>query len=479
MHARTRSKQRIKTAMIAVLAAISAGCHSAQLPNARGRVSQDLSQRFGNGLTQPPSCGQSILPPSVVLDDGLTEDEATQIAVWNNAAFQDLLADLGISRAQLLDAGLIADPQMIIFFPLGPKQLEFAFFETLNSIWLRKLRVRIASMDLNQVSESMVQNGSNTIRDARVAHANLVQAQQQARVAREAESIRRQIAELARKRLADGDIGELEVTTAQIDALQAKATAARADQDVLLAQHRLRTVLGLTMLDAPLIAVDDEPAAGAGQEIVGDAEQLVHTALAMRPDLRAAEIGFEASCQRIGLAKGNIAIIDGVYDANGAGLEGFESGPGLRTTLPIFNGNRGGIAIAKAAWQKAARQYVTVRDQITLDVRTAYTQLVQARENLQLVQREILPALQEAQQLAQSNYDDGAVTYFFVLQTTGPYLDALNRESLLVGDVRRAIAELERSVGTRLTKSVPDSETPVKRLSDPDELLESEPLQVQ
>lgn len=471
MHAGERSNQRNVVAVVILLAAVVTGCHS-PLPNARGRVSQDLKQRFGSGLTRPLTCGQTVIPPGVVLDDGLTQAEATKIALWNNAAYQELLADLGISRAQLLDAGLITDPEFVIFFPLGPKQLEFAIFETVNSIWLRELRVRVASMDLAQVSQSMVQNGLQTIRDARVAHANLVQAQQQAEVARAADSIRTQISELARKRLEAGDVSELEVTTAHIDALQAKATAARAEQDVRLALHRLRTVLGLAMLDAPLIAIDN--AAGVTEDISEDAEQLVGEALATRPDLRAAEIGFEAACQRVGLAKRGFMLLDAVYDANGSGKKGFESGPGLRFTVPIFNRNRGGIAIADAGWHQAARQYVTVRDQITLDVRVAHTQLVQARVNLRLLQSEILPALQEAQGLAQRNYEDGGATYFLVLQTTGPYLDARNRESLLMGDLHRAIAELERSVGTRLMPAVPETEASVDLLGDSANMLESE-----
>ncbi len=347
---------------------------------------------------------------------------------------------------------MIADPRFSIFFPLGPKQLEFAVFQPVDALWLRPIRIRAAKLGLNQVSQSMVQNGLNTIRDARVAHADLVQAQQQAEVAENAESIRSQIAELARKRLAAGDISELEATTSQIDALQAQATAGRARQDVQLAQHRLRTILGLTMLEAPMVAIDNS---NTGSTIVEDAESLVRMALVMRPDLRAAEIGIEAACQLAGVAKGQFMTMDAIYDANGKGLKGFESGPGLLFSVPIFNRNRGNIAIANSQWQRAARQYVTVRDQVTLDVRTARTQLKQARENLDLLQTEILPALQEAQRLAQRNYEDGGTTYFLVLQTTGSYLDSRTREYLLMADVRRATAELERSVGMRLETSAP------------------------
>jgi outer membrane protein, heavy metal efflux system len=142
--------------------------------------------------------------------------------------------------------------------------------------------------------------------------------------------------------------------------------------------------------------------------------------------------------------------LDAVFDANGSGSRGFESGPGLRFTIPLFNRNQGGIEIADAQLERAARQYVTARDRVNLDVRTAHTQFQQASENLRLVREKILPTLREAEKLARRNYENGGVPYFLVLQTTGQYLDSRMRELQLEADLRRARAELDRSVGMRL-----------------------------
>lgn len=436
---------------IAVMATafLLAGCQTAELSQRRSTVSADVSSRFGSNLSEESEAGTVQLPPGVATDDGLTEDEAVAISLWNNAAYQALLADLGISSAQLFDAGLIADPQFQIFFPLGPKQLEFTTFQAVDALWLQPVREKAAELDLDRVSQSMVQNGLDVIRDARVAHASLLLAQEQAAVAREAESLRTQIAALAQKRLDAGDISELEATTSRIDALQARATAGRAAQDVELARQQLRTLLGLAMHGDSLNAIADADTLSLPQ----NAESLVSTALAMRPDLRAAELAIEAECERAGLAENQFMNLDAVYDANGSGSRGFESGAGLRFTIPIFNRNQGGIAIADAQLEKAARQYVAVRDQVTLEVRTAHTQLQQAQQNLTLVRDEILPALQQAQELARRNYENGGAPYFLVLQTTSQYLDTRMRDLQLHADMRRAVAELERGVGMKLAVS--------------------------
>lgn len=439
--------------LLAVLAVC--GCRTPERPCDHCDVANDLASRFGADLGVHRQPGEVAIPAGVELSDGLSEDEAVRLAVWNNAALNETLAQLGVSRAQLLDAGLISDPQFTVFFPLGVKQLEFTAFQAVDAIWLQPIRVRAAELDLDQVSQSMVQNGLDVIRDVRLAHAGLILATDQAQLSLEAAKLRRQIADLAEKRLAAGDISELEVTTSQIDAQQAKAAADRARHDVTLAKERLRVFLGLTMGESPELRAQS-PEAGAFVDSASSPDSLVSEALTMRPDLRAAEIAAEAAGERAGLARKQFMNLDAVYDANRKGQRGsFESGPGLRMTLPIFNRNQGGIAIADAQWEQAARRYVTVRDQITLEVRTAWTQLHQASENLNAVRSTILPSLRTAEALARRNYEIGGAPYFLVLQTTGQYLDARIRELQLEADVRRAKAELDRAVGHRV--SVPDA----------------------
>lgn len=440
-----------------------AGCRSADLQQRRPTVSGDISSRFGASLSTELPIGATQIPSGVEKKDGLTEDEAVAIALWNNAAYQQMLAELGVSSAQLLDAGLITDPQFTIFFPLGPKQLEFTLFQAIDAVWLQPVRVRAAELDLNRVSQTMVQNGLDVIRDVRVAHAGLLLAQQQAAVAREARSLREQIADLARKRLDAGDISELEATTSRIDALQAQATAERAEHDVKLAQQQLQTLIGLAV-NAVASVQSPEWRAVASDFSPLDSEHsspdsLLTTALAMRPDLRAAELAIESALERTELAQNQFMNLDAVYDANSAGNRGFESGPGLRFTLPLFNGNQGGMAVADAQLQRARRQYVTVRDQVMLEVRTAHTQLEQAQQNLHLLRDRILPALQQTQELARRNYEDGGAPYFLVLQTTTQYLDSRMRELQLEADMRRAVAELERAVGARLARERSNTST--------------------
>lgn len=414
-------------------------------------VSGEVEKRTGHPIGQTTPTNQQALPPGVTIEDGLTEDEVIAIALWRNTAYRALLSELGISRAQLYDAGLLTDPQFIAFFPIGPKQLEFAFFFALDAVWLRPIREQVAALDVVRVAEQMVQNGLNTIRDARLAHADLLFTQDRAKLAVEAQKLRDEITELAKKRLKAGDISELEAITFEVEAQTARADAQRFAQDVILAQNRLRAFLGLSFENRPLVAKSSLIPA-----VEMEREKLVQEALALRPDLRAAEINADLAEQRIFLEKKRFMLFDAVLDANSRGTKGFEAGPGVRMTIPLFNRNRGQVAIADALWQQAEKQTLALRDQIVLEVRTAHNQLEQANENLATVQKKILPTLRSAIELARKNYLQGGSAYVLVLQTTAQYLNARASELDLSAARRRARAELERSVGHRLTIPWPE-----------------------
>ena len=84
------------------------GC---QLPSAtdRGSVSQKITERTGLSVGPPRPLDQVIVPPGLALDQPIIEDHAVLLALWNNAAFQELLLDLQLTKADLIQAGLLPD----------------------------------------------------------------------------------------------------------------------------------------------------------------------------------------------------------------------------------------------------------------------------------------------------------------------------------------------------------------------------------
>lgn len=412
--------------------------------NGLERVADDLEQRTGQRITEAQT-NEAAWPPNVALADGLSEDELVSLALWNNAAFRGTLADLGLSRADLVQAGMLPNPSFSMLVPLGAKPLELTVRYPLEIFWLRPQRIDLAKLDVEQTAQRLVQNGLDLIRDVRVANAELTLASDRLQLADESSKLTRSIAELTQARLNAGDASEQEVANARVDALQAEEQRGRLQRDVEIAGERLRHLAGLSLEQWPeTLANSPLPADEAFDSAI-----LLPEALASRPDLRAAEINVEAAGQRIGLARAEVFNFTASLNAkqiNGPLL----AGPGLDVVLPIVNQNQGGIAQAQARFDKAARQYLAIRQRIALDIREASVRLQQARDSLNRWQQTILPPLAASVRDAENAYAAGNVTYLYVLESQRRQLDARLKSAQAAADLRRARAELERSVGHRL-----------------------------
>jgi cobalt-zinc-cadmium efflux system outer membrane protein len=425
--------------------------------------------------TSQPVCsvacpGEFTLPPDTSLDDGLCEDEAVATALTNNAAFRATLTQLGMARGDVIQAGLLTNPQLLYLFPVGAKQWEATLYIPIEAFVLRPHRLEIAERDYQRVANTLVQNGLDFVRNVRVAYADLALATAQAELANDTVEMRQKVADLTQRRLERGDISELEASSARIDALNARALAGAAALNVSLAGARLSNLMGLPRTEQALRANSLEPV----PPIALDSESLVEQALAARPDLQAAEWAVASTAKRARLARWQFWRVDGVIDANERGARGgSEIGPGIRMDLPIFNRNEGGITRVNAELMQAQFNRDSIRDIIVQDVRVAVVQLEQAQEQLTILREQLVPSLRETQAIAERSYQTGGTSYLQFLQTTSDYIAARTRELDQMAAVRRAVAELERSVARKIISPAEPCthETPILKLPPVDEPL--------
>ncbi len=451
---------KVVALLLAAMPLLVAGCQTAPHAPDTNTVAAHLNRRIGQTIPCQIGSGQIALPPGASLDDGITEDEAVAIALYNNAAFQELLVDLGIARGDLIQAGLLPNPEFVYFWPMSEKPYKYLFDLPIEAIWLRPIRMKSAAREADRVAERLTQAGLDLMRDVRQAHADVVLAHERVRVAREGVSLRGRIAELAEKRFKAGDTSEQEAATGRIDSAQAQQDAARIMSDVPVLEERLRNLMGIGSVRGPL-RVDALP---PPQCHVLDADALTNEALASRPDALAAAEAIAAAQARVAFAKLGWVRLLGIADAT-SGKDSHVLGPAVRVTVPIFNWNQGNIARADAELERAIRNQKTVANQIILDVNRAYYQYRQSCNELEILRTKVRPEVEGVVKRAQAGYQAGNIAIFIVLENTRQRLDADLREAQLHGDQRRFWAELERSVGRRLTSgpngktSLPDAES--------------------
>jgi cobalt-zinc-cadmium efflux system outer membrane protein len=447
----------------ALLAVLAAGCAPCFYACDRQHVSNDLAGRTEYALGPEAGCHEIVLPNGATLDDGLSEEEAVLIALWNNAQFQASLTDLGIAHGDLVQAGLLPNPDVIYFFPVPDKPFKYAFEFPLEALWLRPVRVSAAQREANRVCQQTTQLGLNLIRDVRQAYADVLLAEGRREVAQEAVDLRSRVAELAAARLEAGDASPQEAATARIDQLLAAQDLVRAEHDVEFAEHRLRNLLGIGDDSQQLRLVANEPPRAETAE----AAALAGEAVATRPDILAAEESVAAAAERLRLAETSWFRLLGILDATSGRGTGHEFGPGFRATLPLFHTNDGLVLRSQSELERAVLQRQTLYDQIIMEVHQAHTRYRQALAEWEVLAGQVQPEAEAAIRRAGAAYREGDVPYVVVLETTRQLLDSRLRAAQLEADLRRSWAELERSVGRRLEQR--------EILPEPDAIKEDRP----
>jgi cobalt-zinc-cadmium efflux system outer membrane protein len=458
-------------ATVVLLALLPAG-GMAQAKTTPAGVSKEVETRTGHRLNPATKAESSAMPEGVSLDDGVTEDEAVAIALWNNPTLQAEMTALGLARADVIQAGQMTNPQLTMIFPFSFRILEAVANWPIEAIWQRPKRVAAARLEMERVGETLVIRALDLVRDARLAYAEYAAAQTRAVMADEIMRERREIAVIVNARLRAGDISELESNISVTEARLAEERAARFAQESVIAKERLRGLLGLASDEAPLnLIVPTSPLAPPSAQIIsipastgaavrssdtlaavesGPLNELIKQALEARPELKAGELGIEAAGARARWERSRILNVTAIAKEYGRGTNGFEQGPGLLIELPIFNRNQGNISRAEADIERAAKQLIAARQRVVAEVREAYTQLTQAREAHRLWRARVLPPLEQDIRLAETAYRSGDVSYLFVLENARRYSDERLREAEYVLTTARALAQLERSVGRRL-----------------------------
>ncbi len=441
----TYDNDMVRKIRISMLILLVAGC-TVHPPNGRSYVSEGIKERTDYELGQVKEPGEFNFPEGISLENGLSQDEAVAVALWNNAQFQADLAVLGFARADLIEADMLANPVFSILFPIGPKLLEAKLNLPIDVLWQRPHRIAAAKLDAQSLSENLIEHGLALIRDVQTTYADLWLAQERVRLAQQDAQLRVQMADLAQRRLRAGDISELAASAAYVDSLQATDVTKRFSEQAIILTQRLNTLLGLISDDTTFDIIPLDITSRSPVSI----DELLKTAFAARPDLRAAELTIEAAGKRLGWEQSKIYNLIAIIDAKDKGEDFLTVGPGFAVEVPVFNQNNGNIARAEAELEQAARQYQAVRQKIALQVQEAHTQYVSAYGQLELWRSDIVPSLDKAVERAQKSFAAGEVSYLLVLEAMRKLLEVRMRQTELTAHLHKSAAQLNYCVGKKI-----------------------------
>jgi len=443
------------------LAASVLGCASVKPTEARRDVAEIVDQRAGLPDVIPEQeDAESRAKVRARVDDlmakPLTLDRALQVAMLNNRELRATLEELGVAQADLVDAGLLANPTISGDLVNSTRGNGLggglALSQSLLSVFLIPAKRRIAKTRLSQVVVLVGQSALMLARDVRVAYMQAQAAEQTVDLHRARTQAAEVAAELADRQIEAGNINPLDhqLFAAALD--HARVELADAQLAATVAREELTRLLGLWGEDVDWTFAAPIADALPPETDLGSLEQ---QGIRDRLDLSAARIEAESVALALKLRRRGLVpeVNVGVTARNEVGDDlGHEwvVGPSLSIEIPIFNPGHADIARIQAYLRQAEHRQQDLAIMVRSEIRVHRAELVAARRKVEYYQQKILPRAESVTELTLQQYNAMQLGTYQLLETRSDQLEAHQEYVEALRDYWIARSELELSVGGRL-----------------------------
>lgn len=411
-------KKHLPLLLIATLAGCAA-YHPAPL-SSQPNITQEISRIVVNAAEMPlPELRAHPFNPS----DGLDMTEVAMLAVANNPQLKLARDDLGITHAQAFAAGLLPDPQLGISRdtlrnggPNSTSAYNLGLSYDVNGLLTRSAGKRAADASERQTDLNLLWQEWQIVSQARLLFVRNTMQQKLLSILQQEHAL------LTARYAAIGQavqLGEVTLDAANLDltALQnLETTINDLSRQINTNRHALNDLLGLAP-DTQLLLIGDAEIASLDEAKIQDS--IAHLAQ-RRPDLRALEFGYASQEQRVRmsiLAQFPVLNVGLTRARDTSGL--YTQGIGMTLTLPIFNGNRGNIAIAQATRQK-------LHDEYQLRINTAVSEIARIVQDQKLLEQQL------------QNVERGAATLALASNNAEAAFNIGSIDSLIYTNLRNA-----------------------------------------
>lgn len=260
------------------------------------------------------------------------------------------------------------------------------------------------------------------------------------------------------RRFAAGTVPRFNVLRAEVAVANARPQLIRARNAERIAKNRLVDLLGYNLSsvigeDVPVQLTDKLDAAGYEIEL----SSAIGQALEKRPELGVLRKAEALQAEGVVNASAGYKPSVQIFGGYGARNSSFTSDltterhgwlAGAQLSWDIFDGmlTRGKVMEAKAVHQKSQTELADTSRRIELEVRTAYSDFIEAREVLES-QKKVQEQAEESLRLAKARADAGTGTQLDVLNAETALTEARTTQSLALRDYAVAVARLERAMG--------------------------------
>jgi cobalt-zinc-cadmium efflux system outer membrane protein len=447
----------MRFALVGPALLVAVGC-SVSPERGHDTVAKLVSERTGYATRWekgPPSGEQIAHWVDELARGGLSRDRAVEIALVNNPSLQALYEELGVSQADMVQAGLLPNPRIAgsIGFPLphtpGQTEYEASLAQDFLDIFVLPLRTRVARQQFMADTVRVAHETMRVAADVKRAFATVQAGTKLLELRRSLVEGADAAADLALRQHEAGNINDLTLTREQTVLEQARLDLSRDELGLVEAREAVNRVLGFWGPRTAWSLAEELPDLPPEDPSL---ERLETRAVERRLDLESRRVEAELMWNALELARTSryFGLVEvGVHihqDPNQPRL----FGPTLALQLPIFDQRQALIARLEAEHRQAVHRLDALAVEVRSEVRLARARLDYARRIVVRYKTTVLPLRERTVEQAQLQYNGMQVGLFELVATKQAQIEAYRSYIDAVRDYWAARADLELAVGGRI-----------------------------
>lgn len=399
----------------------------------------------------------------------LALSQVVEYSLQNNGELKSFRDEKGIRDAGKTRATLLPNPTLEL--EGGSGALTGSPAENSVSIGIsqefllggkRAKRLTVAERELEVYSWQLADRRRLLTGEVKSSFYDLLLAEQRLALTERSITLSKQLLDVTRARLAEGDIPELEMNLAKVEVARGESARIEAQRSLIQSRANLQSLMGLPS-EAGL---DVSGRLDAGGQLAKTLAGLKRSALEERPDLKAlrSEKGRGDADLVLARAEGIPNLTAGVAlsrDTTSIEIGGVEVkdtdyiiGARLSVPIPVFDRNQAGVQEARAKVSSAESRLVAALRNVDREVEAAFASYQNSEKILSLYRRETLPQLEENLNLTREAYRLGEIGILEVIQEQKKFSEVNEGYLQALHDRQTALVKLEIAVATDLTGGV-------------------------
>ena len=356
---------------------------------------------------------QATVRVNSLLSDCIDADDAVQIALLNNKGLQASLFELGISEADVVQAGRLPNPKFSMFYARnsGDYKIEQALTFNIFSLVTMPKMLAIERQNFEKTKQNVALEVLKLAYQTRMAYFNAVAANQQLHYSEQVKESAEASAELAQRMVKAGNWSTLEQAHEQSYYAQSMQEYQLARQQKVSKIEVLSRLLGVSPDDIQLQdRLPDLP------QNLAELKMVEKTAFEQRLDLQMARSDTDTLAKQLGLTK-TTRLINVLEFGPARVLEGrrgdaYKKGVDMSFELPLFDWGGAKVAHAEATYMQAVNRTAQVAINAQSEIREAHGQYLSSYEIAKHFRDEIVPLSKKISNENQLRYNGMLISPF-------------------------------------------------------------------